>query len=200
MESDSQVVLTNKIREWGRIVLNSQLLSRVERNQLETSLLVNTTEMKESDIIPFRMVKTIYECLKEQDISLYLHELLEDSDVYFPPYIPPPRNPQLELRIDQLKAEQSKKNYQEMTKNVNFHQHFGDDACKSVSEEIRAMNKHLITMINFSLTILAAAMFGYNCPEFLVNEPTIQTKLIFGMIFATLVFIADLYFIVRSEI
>ena len=45
---------------------------------------------------------------------------LEDSLVVLPrPYIPP-RNPELEKRIQKLRKEQEDRKYQEMTKNLTF--------------------------------------------------------------------------------
>ncbi|KAK3083718.1 hypothetical protein FSP39_001986 [Pinctada imbricata] len=48
----------------------------------------------------------------------YLNEVLEGSELHLPQYVPPPRNPELEARIERLKAQQANREYRDMVKNV----------------------------------------------------------------------------------
>lgn len=50
--------------------------------------------------------------------KIYLHELFDDSDVILPMPKETPRNPELEARIQKLKAEQNTREYQSMTKSI----------------------------------------------------------------------------------
>lgn len=49
---------------------------------------------------------------------IYLHELFDDSDVLLPMPKETPRNPELEARIQKLKAQQNAREYQTMTKSI----------------------------------------------------------------------------------
>lgn len=50
--------------------------------------------------------------------KIYLHELLDDSDVILPTPKETPRNPELEARIQRLTAQQNAREYQAMTKSI----------------------------------------------------------------------------------
>ena len=48
----------------------------------------------------------------------YFHELMEESTVILPEPQIPPRNPDLEARIQRLKVQQAERDYKRMTQNV----------------------------------------------------------------------------------
>jgi len=50
--------------------------------------------------------------------KIYLHELLDNSDVILPTPKQTPRNPELEARIQKLTAQQNAKEYEAMTKSI----------------------------------------------------------------------------------
>lgn len=49
---------------------------------------------------------------------IYLHELFDDSNVLLPMPKETPRNPELEARIQKLRAQQNAREYQTMTKSI----------------------------------------------------------------------------------
>ncbi|XP_074641507.1 vacuolar ATPase assembly protein VMA12-like [Tubulanus polymorphus] len=128
----------------------------------------------------------------------YLHELLEGCEIKIPKFELPPRNPELEARIQRLKAEQANREYKEMTKNVSHHilekkeNTFGQDA--------KNMNSQLIAVFNFLLTIGGAFAFGYKATEYSMVLPNVPIQLCVGMVFGTVVFFADLYFLVKYNL
>lgn len=55
---------------------------------------------------------------ENDETTVYLHDLLEGSDIKLPEPDIIPRNPELEARIQRLKAEQANRDYKTMTKKV----------------------------------------------------------------------------------
>jgi hypothetical protein len=56
--------------------------------------------------------------MKTHSNHVAIHELLQDCEVFFQPPQPRPRNPELAARLERLKAQQEKKEYDRMTENV----------------------------------------------------------------------------------
>ncbi|KAJ8949637.1 hypothetical protein NQ318_010053 [Aromia moschata] len=55
---------------------------------------------------------------RDSEDKMYLHELLEGSEIILPKNEEIPRNEELERRCQRLKAEQQNRDYFQMTKNV----------------------------------------------------------------------------------
>lgn len=62
--------------------------------------------------------KYLKEHRKTATEKIYLHELLDDSDVILPTPKETPRNPELEARIQKLMAQQNARDYEAMTKSI----------------------------------------------------------------------------------
>ncbi|CAM1325626.1 Uncharacterised protein g9010 [Pycnogonum litorale] len=129
--------------------------------------------------------------------TCYFHEFLEKFRFNLPkPHIPP-RNPELEARIQKLKNKQASREYKEMTKNV--------DATVSTSEiahirsESKAIRNQLISMLNFSLSVAGSFAFVYKAVEYSLPEPNIPAQILLSMITATVVAMAELYFFITYE-
>uniref|UniRef100_A0A8C0QN92 Uncharacterized protein n=1 Tax=Chelonoidis abingdonii TaxID=106734 RepID=A0A8C0QN92_CHEAB len=50
---------------------------------------------------------------------VYLHELLEGSEIYLPEVEKPPRNPELVARLEKIKAKLANEEYRRITRNIN---------------------------------------------------------------------------------
>ena len=57
----------------------------------------------------------------------YFHEMMENCAVSLPEPESPPRNPELESRIQRLKAEQAQREYKRMTVNVTGRQPYNEE-------------------------------------------------------------------------
>ncbi|ESO87923.1 hypothetical protein LOTGIDRAFT_98317, partial [Lottia gigantea] len=125
--------------------------------------------------------------------DVYLHEMISDSDIFLPSPPPPVRNPELQARIDKLKLQQANKEYKEMTKNVDLTQKYHAD---KFGDDIKALNRHLIAVFNFIVTVGGAFAFGYKSVEYSVGS-SLPLQMMSGLIFATVVFFADLYFLIK---
>ena len=77
-------------------------------------------------------IKWLKTYLSEQQNSfngkVYIHELLEGSDVELPKPKITPRNPELDARVKKLQAQQDARDYKAMTKGVDsFRKHLPED-------------------------------------------------------------------------
>lgn len=70
--------------------------------------------------------------------SIYLHELLEEADIQLPTPKLVPRNPELEARIQKLKAQQDAREYQAMTKSIDpSRRNFPEDSISYQSKTLK---------------------------------------------------------------
>lgn len=52
-----------------------------------------------------RLLQDPHQYPRERDSTLYLHELLEGSEIYLPEVGKPPRNPELAARLEKMKIQ-----------------------------------------------------------------------------------------------
>lgn len=125
--------------------------------------------------------------------KVYLHELLQNVDVILPLPKVTPRNPELEARIQKLMAEQSAKEYEAMTKNINSTRRgYPED---TISYQIKQMNKQLIAIAQFIFSVLAGFAFGFIGVELIVGNLDFGFRLLLGIICALIIALAEIYFL-----
>ncbi|MFH4981043.1 hypothetical protein AB6A40_007752 [Gnathostoma spinigerum] len=104
-------------------------------------------------------------------------------------------------RITRLKLEQEQREYQQMVKSVDANQKYGRaDYMQDFGREMRMLNRHVITIFNTCLTVAGSFAFGfygigYAYPSLELNLPV---RMLMGLVLGTVVFIADLYFLVKG--
>lgn len=152
---------------------------------------------EDAGIIPFRLIKYVFDRHQSKGKKKeYLNEWLEGSTLHLPAYEPPPRNPELEARIQRLKAEQANREYKEMVRSVDKEQKLDTD---SFGKEVKAMNSHILSFINFVVTVGGAFAFGYKATEYTFSgNNAFLAQMMTGLLFASVVFCADLYFLIRE--
>lgn len=64
------------------------------------------------------LTNTLIELRREEHTEVYLHHLIQSSEMVLPENEVKPRNPELEARCQRLRAEQQNREYHKMTKNV----------------------------------------------------------------------------------
>ncbi|KAL5015669.1 hypothetical protein ScPMuIL_005258 [Solemya velum] len=184
---EPEVLLTVPIIKYIDRALEDNSLSKNVREELE----LFSKKFPVVQSIPFRLVRTVYHCLNNDVCpggkKVHLHEMIEGSDLVLPKTEVPPRNPELEARVQKLTAELQNKHYREITKDVDF---------------MRAMNIQMWTVFNFIVTVGGSFAFGYKATQYALEGQgdTFPAQLITGLVLATLVFFADLYFLVRYDI
>ncbi|XP_076284023.1 vacuolar ATPase assembly protein VMA12 [Lasioglossum baleicum] len=130
---------------------------------------------------------------KTRKDKVYLHELLEGTDIRLPTPKVIPRNPELEARIKKLKAQQDAKEYQAMTKNVDStRKHLPED---TISYQMKQINKQLIAVAQFIFSVLAGFAFGFIGVELIVGSLDFGFRLLLGIICALIIALAEIYFL-----
>ncbi|RUS82352.1 hypothetical protein EGW08_009867 [Elysia chlorotica] len=149
-------------------------------------------QKNEKGVVSTKVLRDIYKTLRNEGETIFLHEMIEGADLVPQQPVLPPRNPELEARIQKLKIEEENKEYERMTRNVQSRgkQNF------SFQEDVKSMNRQMIAMLNFALTVVAGFAFGYKGTE-LVYGNIFAMQMMSGLILGTVVFFVDLYFILR---
>ncbi|VVC95513.1 unnamed protein product [Leptidea sinapis] len=134
---------------------------------------------------------------REKDSSVpYLHELLEKSEVKLPENEVIKRNPELESRCVKLRAQQEAREYRKMTKGVdNVRMRFPED---SISYQLKQVNRHLIAIGQFLLSIFAGFLFGFRGVEWMVGNLDFGFRLLLGVMCALVIALAEIYFLAKK--
>ncbi|XP_070160896.1 transmembrane protein 199 [Polyergus mexicanus] len=124
---------------------------------------------------------------------IYLHELFDNSDVILPTPKETPRNPELEARIQKLKAQQNTREYQKMTKSIDSVRKFLPE--DSIAYQMKQINKQLIAVAQFIFSVIAGFAFGFIGVELIVGNLDFGFRLLLGIICALIVALAEIYFL-----
>ncbi|XP_063107255.1 transmembrane protein 199 isoform X2 [Cavia porcellus] len=112
--------LVRALRPGGE--LESEKLPRKLRAELEAALGKKHTNADGPDgprrLVSFRLIRELHQHLRERGSTLYLHELLEGSELYLPEVVKPPRNPELVARLEKIKIHLANEEYKRITRNV----------------------------------------------------------------------------------
>ncbi|ODM92093.1 Transmembrane protein [Orchesella cincta] len=128
--------------------------------------------------------------------KVFLHELLQGSELSIPGLEVPKRNPQLEKRIAELRSKLEEKEYQRMTRNVDTsspYKHIKED---SVAYQMKQMNSGIVAVFQFVISLAAAFLFGFSGIQIFYGEMEIAVRLLLGIAFAIIVGVAELYILV----
>lgn len=135
----------------------------------------------------------LQEYRKNTTEKVYLHELLEDSEVILPTPKITPRNPELEARIQKLTAQQNEREYRAMTKGVDpVRKELPED---SIAYQMKQINKQLIAVAQFIFSVLAGFAFGFVGVELIVGNLDFGFRLLLGIICALVIALAEIYFL-----
>lgn len=97
---------------------------------------------------------------------------------------------------------QANREYRSMVANVDSGQDYGREnliRAGEFSRELRGMNKQLTVIFNTLLTVAGAFFFGFKGVEMIMpGAVEMPIRLMFGLTLGTLVFFADLYFLVKD--
>ncbi|XP_057671944.1 transmembrane protein 199-like isoform X1 [Diorhabda carinulata] len=133
---------------------------------------------------------------KEKDDKVYLHELLEGSNIILPQNKEIPRNEELEKRCNQLKAEQENLKYFKMTKNVDSKRNIHPE--DTIGYQLKQMNRHMIAIFQFVMSVAAGFVFGFFGLELLVGNLDFGFRLLMGIICSLTIALAELYFLAKK--
>ncbi|MBN3284517.1 TM199 protein, partial [Polyodon spathula] len=151
---------------------------------------------RERATLPFRLARKLQTCLQERGFPIYLHELLEDSDVYLPEVQKPPRNPELVARLERIKARLANEEYMQITRNVNCQQLNRHGTLADIGKQMRSVKAVVVTIFNFLVTVVAAFACTYLGSQYIFTETA--ARVLCAVIVASVVGLAELYVLVRT--
>lgn len=126
----------------------------------------------------------------------YLHALLEGSHIELPENTVIKRNPILEERCVKLRAQQEAREYRKMTKSVdNVRMRFPED---SISYQLKQVNRQLIAVGQFILSIFAGFLFGFKGVEWMLGNLDFGFRLLLGVMCALIIALAEIYFLAKK--
>ncbi|NXN67475.1 TM199 protein, partial [Himantopus himantopus] len=162
------------------------------RTELEAAL------ASEGALVPFSLLRRLHTALREAESPLYLHELLEGSEIHLPEVPVPPRNPELVARLERIKAKLANEEYRRMTRNITGQVrdllHCLLSGC--VPQKLRSVKAVVITIFNFIVTVAAAFACTYLGSQYVFAETA--ARVLSAVIVASVVGLAELYVMVRT--
>lgn len=152
--------------------------------------------VKDSSAIPLITIEEVLKILKEAGRDIYLNELLEGSGLYVEPVEEAKKSPELVARLQKLQAKQDELRYRSMVKDIDRER--VQKSKKEIAFEVRSTSRQLSSVVNFVLSVVGTFVFGYMSSQFAFAN--IGLRVIFGLILASIVALAELYFMARTEI
>ncbi|KAJ1372272.1 hypothetical protein KIN20_034381 [Parelaphostrongylus tenuis] len=104
-------------------------------------------------------------------------------------------------KTESLRRQQENLAYKRIIRSVDASQKYGKvDYMVDFGAELKVVNRQLISVINVVITVAGAFFFGFSGVQYTYPQLRldIATRFIIGLIPATVVFLADLYFIVKN--
>ncbi|XP_020818912.1 vacuolar ATPase assembly protein VMA12 isoform X2 [Phascolarctos cinereus] len=143
--------------------LEAARLPRELRARLEAALRSKKAGEGEAPrpVVPFRLLRELHEHLREQGSPLFLHELLEGSEIYLPEVVRPPRNPELVARLERIKVQLANEEYSRITRNVSCQASRRDGTLADFGRQVRSVKAVVISIFNFIVTVAAAFTCTY---------------------------------------
>ncbi|KAM9003110.1 transmembrane protein 199 [Sarcophilus harrisii] len=127
---------------------------------------------------------------------LFLHELLEGSEIYLPEVVRPPRNPELVARLERIKAQLANEEYKRITRNVSCQALRQEGSLADFGRQVRSVKAVVITIFNFIVTVAAAFACTFLGSQYIFSELT--ARVLAAVIVASVVGLAELYIMVRA--
>uniref|UniRef100_K9IHA8 Putative endoplasmic reticulum-based factor for assembly of v-atpase n=1 Tax=Desmodus rotundus TaxID=9430 RepID=K9IHA8_DESRO len=147
-------------------------------------------------LVSFRLIRDLHQYLRERDSILYLHELLEGSEIYLPEVVKPPRNPELVARLEKIKIQLANEEYKQITRNVTCQDLRHGGILSDLGKEVRSVKALVITIFNFIVTVAAAFVCTYLGSQYVFTE--MASRVLAALIVASVVGLAELYVMVRA--
>ncbi|XP_026168980.1 transmembrane protein 199 [Mastacembelus armatus] len=189
----SAFIIGNKFRQKVMDLLGTteSSLPQTLREELEEII-----GKPEPTTLPFSTARKLKKYMQDEGHPFYLHELLDESSLYLPEVVKPPRNPELVARLEKIKAKLANEEYNRITRNVNTQEINRNGTLADFGREVRSMKAVVVTIFNFLVTVVAAFACSYMGSQYLFAETA--TRVISAVIAASVVGLAELYVLVRT--
>ncbi|CAH0592290.1 unnamed protein product [Chrysodeixis includens] len=170
-------------------------------DSMEKSMEIEEDEVEDELYLTTSDIDWLYTHLQNQkkkgtENVPYLHTLLEGSDIKTPRNQRIKRNPVLEARCVKLRAQQEAREYRKMTKSVdNVRLRFPED---TISYQMKQLNRQLIAIGQFLISIFAGFLFGFRGVEWMVGNLDFGFRLLLGVMCALVIALAEIYFLAKK--
>ncbi|KIH65145.1 hypothetical protein ANCDUO_04536 [Ancylostoma duodenale] len=104
-------------------------------------------------------------------------------------------------KTEQLRKQQENMAYKKIVQSVDASQKYGKvNLVENFGAELKVVNRQLISIFNVVITVVGAFFFGFSGVQFAYPHLhlDIATRFIIGLVPATIVFFADLYFVIKN--
>lgn len=172
-------------------------------NKLVTSKKDVSSSKEEDVLLTVKDVRWLYERrerIQESGVKdlHHFHELMAQCQMVLPEPKFPPRNPELEARIQRLRDEQANREYRRMTENIDGRQGLSKQADdEPIGKQIKELNAYLLPILQFVVSVVCSFFFGYMAPYYIRGVSNTGSRLLSGIICGFVVGVADLYFVVK---
>uniref|UniRef100_T2M9N9 Transmembrane protein 199 n=1 Tax=Hydra vulgaris TaxID=6087 RepID=T2M9N9_HYDVU len=196
---ETKIFLSAEIISFLKTILNDSNAATALKAKVRVALSQPNTE-KQS--IPYDVLTeahqfySTFKCPSTNANFIDLHKLVKTSKIFVENIPEPVRSPELIDRLERLTREQNQREYDKMVKNVrtkteNFSQELG--------LAIRTTGQQVMSIVNFLLSVIATFAFAYFSSQFAFSGD-LGMRIIFSVIVATIVALAELYFMAKVEI
>ena len=195
---ETKIVLSSEISAFLNSVLKVGIISRPLKTKIRIALSVEDKEKS----IPYDVLTEAHEFYsefkrpKEESEFIDLHDLVKSSRVFVETIPEPVRSPELTKRLKRLQFDQENREYNEMVKNVKSKKM---TLGQEVGELVRTTGQQSMSILNFLLSVGATFAFGFVSSQYAFSED-LGLRIIFAIVLATIVALAELYFMARVEI
>ncbi|CRK91914.1 CLUMA_CG005533, isoform A [Clunio marinus] len=183
--SSSSVVFTD--RELDLLKKVNELKLESKENKKE-----KLSQKDKTSSLTLPEVKKLKQTLEDR----YLCDIIESASIKLPENEVVERNPELEKRIQKLKALQEQKVYNSMTKNVDHAKKF--EPTETISYQLKQINRQLIAVAQFVFSVISGFFFGFLGVELIVGNLDFGFRLLLGIICALVIALAEIYFLAKK--
>ncbi|XP_075850437.1 vacuolar ATPase assembly protein VMA12 isoform X2 [Microcebus murinus] len=141
-------------------------------------------------LVSFRLIRDLHRHLRERGSTLYLHELLEGSEIYLP------ENPELVARLEKIKIQLANEEYKRITRNVTCQDSRHGGTLSDLGKQVRSVKALVIAVFNFIVTVAAAFVCTYLGSQYIFTE--MAPRVLAALIVASVVGLAELFVMVRA--
>ncbi|EYB94894.1 hypothetical protein Y032_0166g76 [Ancylostoma ceylanicum] len=110
-------------------------------------------------------------------------------------------SPEFRAKTEQLRKQQENMAYKKIVQSVDASQKYGKvNLVENFGAELKVVNRQLISIFNVVITVVGAFFFGFSGVQFAYPHLHLDlaTRFIIGLVPATIVFFADLYFVIKN--
>ncbi|CAJ0949995.1 unnamed protein product, partial [Mesorhabditis belari] len=170
-----------------------ELENKIDGNEKQTIL----REIREKEALSMDDMKRIEE-ITPKDFPALFALLCEFRRVKEPDY---KASAEFRQKTEFLRKRFEDKQYKKLVETIDPSQSYGaTPLMRDFGSDMRAMNRQLTTVLNFVVTVGGGFFFGFTGITYAypARQFDLATRFILGLIPATIIFFADLYFLIKN--